>query len=191
MAIKHFTMDTNCIIDVEDARPNGQFVRPLVEMNGSNGVKVAVSAIGASERQRTGGYAKNCSEFKDKLKAIGFDGLELLPPLAYFDICFWDHCVAADETDNLEQRLHEILFPSIEFAWVDFAKARGLPDDAIDKTWRNAKCDVLGLWCHIKHGGGFFVTSDTNFHAVTKKSKLEALGAGAIVYPQDALALAK
>ena len=185
-----FTIDTNCLIDVEDGRPSAPFVRELVSLHGQNGINVATSAIGASERQRAGGYAENFSEFQAKLKAIGFDALELLPPLAYWDICFWDHCVA-NETDTLEKDIHNVLFPNIEFMWVDCANARGLPVEALDKNWRNAKCDVLALWCHIKHGGGVFVTSDGNFHAATKRDKLRALGAGTIAFPEHALALAK
>lgn len=191
MTSKRFTLDTNCIIDIEDARPNKPFVRDLVELHGKDGINVAVSAIGASERQRTGGYARNFSEFREKLKAIGLDHIELLPPLAYWGVCFWDHCVMADGADPLERQIHEILFPNIEFDWVNYAKARELPVDTIDKNWRNAKCDVLALWCHIKHGGGIFVTSDSNFFAETKREKLQALGAGIIAIPLDALALAK
>lgn len=186
-----FTLDTNCLIDVEENRPNAPFIREIVARHGK-GINVAVSAIGASERQRSGRYAQNFSEFKDKLTAIGLQDLELLPPLLYWEICFWDHCVWADEKDTLESQIHAILFPAIEFLWADFAKARGMPVDnpALDKTWHNAKCDVLGLWCHIKHGGGVFVTSDTNFHAVTKQAGLKALGVGVIAYPGDAAALA-
>jgi hypothetical protein len=186
-----FTLDTNCIIDVEEGRPSAPFVRELVGLHGKNGINVAVSAIGASERQRTGGYAQSFSEFQAKLKAVGFDSVELLPPLAYMGICYLDHCVMADENDLLERQIHDPLFSNIEFLWVNYAKARGLPADALDKTWRNAKCDVLALWCHIRHGGGVFVTSDTNFHSDTKREKLRALGAGIIATPQDALALAK
>lgn len=190
-ATSRFTLDMNCLIDVEDERTNGSFIREIVSCHGRNGINVAVSAIGASERQRNKRYAQNFSEFQEKLKAIGFDGLEILLPLAYMDVCFFDHCVMVDETDTLESDIHAVLFPSIEFMWVDYAKARGLPVDALDTNWRNAKCDVLGLWCHIKHGGGIFVTSDGNFHTLTKRDKLKALGVGTIAYPKAAAALAK
>lgn len=191
MISKRFTLDTNCIIDIEDARPNSPFVRGLIDLHGRNGINIAMSAIGASERQRTGGYAKNFSEFREKLKAIGVDHIELLPPLAYWDVCFWDHCVMADGVDTLERQLHDILFPNLEFDWANYATARGLPMDIVDKNWRNAKCDVLALWCHIRHGGGVFVTSDSNFHAETKRARLQALGADVIAMPFDALTLAK
>ncbi|MBU6482635.1 MAG: hypothetical protein KGS09_19100 [Nitrospirae bacterium] len=184
-----FTLDTNCLIDVEEERPNASFIRDLVALHGKNGITVAISSIGASERQRAGGYAQNFSEFQAKLKTIGFEGLEHLPPLAYWNICFFDHCVMSGENNTLEQDIHNVLFPNIEFMWVDYAKARGLAVDSIDKNWRNAKCDVLALWCHIKHDRDVFVTSDLNFHATAKRDKLKALGVGAVAYPKDALRL--
>lgn len=186
-----FTLDTNCIIDMEDARPNAPFIRELVALQGVSGINVAVSSIGTSERQRTGGYAKNFSEFRAKLVASGFDTLELLSPPGYWGLCFWDNFVWADENDALERQIHDILFPRIEFLWSDYAKVHGMPIDSQDKNWRNAKCDVLGLWCHIKHRGDVFVTSDSNFHAETKIEKLRALDAGTIEFPKEALALAK
>jgi hypothetical protein len=185
-----FTLDTNCAIDVEEGRPDAPFIRELVDRHGRN-INVAISAIGASERLRDKSYAKNFSQFQRKMEAIGFEALELLPPLAYIDIFFWDCCVMADETESLERDIHSVLFPNIEFMWVEYAKVRGLPVDAMDRNWRNAKCDVLGLWCHIRHGSGVFVTSDSNFHASTKQDKLRALGAGTIAYPKDAATLAK
>jgi hypothetical protein len=186
-----FTLDTNCLIDVEEGRSNASSIIDLVSLHGRNGINVAVSAVGASERQRTGGYAKSFAEFQTKLNAIGFHGLELLQQLAYWGICYWDYCVAADENDNLEEEIHKVLFPNTEFAWVDYARNRGLPVESPEKKWRNAKCDVLALWCHIKHGGGVFVTSDENFHATSKREKLKPLGVGTVSYPQDALQLAR
>lgn len=186
-----FTLDTNCILDVEDKRPNAPFLRQLVGLHQKDGIVIGVSAIGASERQRAGGYAQSFAEFQAKLKAIGFDALELLRPLAYWDIAYWDYCVGPDENDTLENDIHNVLFPNIEFLWVAYASSRGLSVEAHDSKWRNAKCDVLALWCHIKHRGNVFVTSDSNFHAETKHKRLEALGAKTIAFPMDALALAQ
>lgn len=185
-----FTLDTNCLIDVEENRPDAPFIRELVSYH-QKSINVAVSAIGASERKRNGGYAESFSEFQQKLKVIGFDNIELLLPIAYMDISFWDYGVFADETDTLEQEIHNVLFPNIEFSWVNYANARNLVVDQLDKKWRNAKCDVLTLWCHIKHGGGVFVTNDHNFHAITKQKQLKLLGAGLIAYPKDSLKLIK
>jgi hypothetical protein len=164
-----FTLDSNCLLDVEEERPNAAFIRDLVSLHGKNRINVSISSIGASERQRTGGYARDFSEFQAKLKLIGFENLELLPPLASIDICFLGHCVIADEKDTLEQDIHNLLFPNMQFMWAEYANARGLAVGSINRNWRNAKCDVLTLWYHIKHGGGVFVSSDENFHAATNK----------------------
>lgn len=133
-----FTLDTNCLIDVEEARSNASSIKDLVSLHGQNGINVAVSAVGASERQRTGGYAKSFAEFQTKLNTIGFNRLELLRPLAYWDICYWDYCIVAAENDNLEEEIHKVLFPNIEFAWVAYARNRGLAVESPDKKWRNA-----------------------------------------------------
>jgi hypothetical protein len=57
--------------------------------------------------------------------------------------------------------------------------------DKIDPKWRNAKCDVLALWSHIRFNGDVFVTSDKNFWKQKKKEQLIALGASNILTPQE------
>lgn len=185
-----FTLDTNCVIDVEEGRTNAPLVRQLVKLHRNRSIVVSVSAIGASEKQRIGGYAQTFAEFQDKLKAVGFDSLEVLRPKAYWGIVYWDYCVWADEKDRLERDIHNILFPNIEFIWVEYARVRGLPMDILEPKWLNPKCDVLAMWCHIKQQGDVFVTRDKNFHKPSKKERLRQLGAGIIVNPQEALALA-
>jgi len=186
-----FTLDTNCIIDVEDGRPSRPHVQQLVAVCRERGFPVGVSAIGASERKRNGGYAKTFSEFQEKLKAVGLDSLELLLPPAYADVSYCDYCVCGDENDPLERQIHAVLFPGIPFLWSDCASSQRGPDDVLFRKWKNAKCDVLALWCHITHRGDVFVTSDLNFHAQTKHDRLQSLGGGAIAMPIDALAVAK
>ena len=184
-----FTLDTNCIIDVEDNRACAPYVRTLVDLHRAGQIIVAVSAIGASESLRSGGYAATFSEFQSKLSGINFDSLELLPPRACLGLAYFDYYVLADDSDTLEQDIHTVLFPTIEFLWEDFASARGLPIDGSDKQWRNAKCDVLTLCCYIQHDGDVFVTSDSNFHK--KSSVLSALGAKVIASPQEAVIIAQ
>ncbi len=191
MTKMRFTLDMNCIIDVETNNEISPFVLELVSLHGKNGINVAISKINASERQKERNYANNFSIFREKLAAIGFESLELLPPIAYMDITYIDNCVWSDRSDTLEARIHDILFPGIQFLWPDYVKAHKLPIDLPNNAWRNAKCDVLALWCHIKHGGGVFVTSDRNFHKKTKVKRLQELGAGIITYPKNALALVK
>jgi hypothetical protein len=61
----------------------------------------------------------------------------------------------------------------------------------MEATWRNHKCDVLAMWCHIHYGGDVFVTTDRNFMKASKQQRLEALGAREIQTPCGALSLVR
>ncbi|WP_280291628.1 hypothetical protein [Pseudomonas sp. BN417] len=90
-----------------------------------------------------------------------------------------------------ERRIHELLFPGIEFDWAAYCSARGLDVNAPhrDAKWRNAKCDVQAFWSHAHRNRDIFVTFDKNFHAVSKKPRLIALASGAIETPETAQSL--
>lgn len=53
------------------------------------------------------------------------------------------------------------------------------------ERWRNAKCDVLTVWCHIHYGCDVFVTADGNFHKKGKAGELAQLGCKVIVNPSE------
>jgi len=90
---------------------------------------------------------------------------------------------------KLERKIHNILFPQIEFNYKEFCKKRNinLNNKSLNKKWLNVKCDVLSLWCHIYYNGDIFVTRDNNFYKVTKLKKLIVLGVGYILTPQQAV----
>ena len=174
------TLDTNCIIDLEEDRATAPYIRELIRTQEEGNTNLGVPAISASERKPNGKYATNFAEFQQKIAAVGLGNVNILKPIGYWDVTFWDWCLYADKLDpldaNLEREIHQSLFPEIEFAY----------SGEVDKRWRNAKCDVLALWSHIHYGSGIFVTMDSNFHQKTKKSGLLALGAGEILKPEDA-----
>lgn len=184
------TLDTNCVIDVEEERPNAEHVRRLAGYAESGQVQLCIPSIMASERSPGGNIAQSFEAFQEKLQGLGLAGADLLAPLPYWEIVFWDNCLWGDvDEQELEPRIHEVLFPEVPFSWVDFCKANGLPESSpVEKTrWLNAKCDVLALWSHIFHASDVFVTSDGNFHKATKMPKLVELGAGQILRPQEAV----
>jgi hypothetical protein len=187
-----FSLDTNCLIDLEEGRPNAAAVRALAEAHRNGRADVAVVAISASERQKSGSRLANFDEFKDRLAALDLTHLRILKPMLYWDVGFWDWAYWAEpDMVTLEQKIHAVLFPGVEFEWKDFCSARSRSPDAefTDSKWRNAKCDVQALWSHIYHGRDVFVTGDRGFHAASKRPSLLALGAGRIVSPEDALML--
>jgi len=183
------TLDTNCLIDLEQGGKDARAILALVATHRAGGIDLRLPAISASERQPGGRHLTNFSEFQARVDAAGLGGLRLIEPLAYTDISFWDFCVLGDDAmATLERQIHEILFPNIEFLYVDYCRARGLdPQPAPpDRKWRNAKCDVPVAWSHIYHRGDMLVTNDSQFHKATKKPLLTALGIGTILRPQAA-----
>ena len=186
------TLDTNCIIDLENNARAARYIRALIRMHEDRRINLRVVAISASERKRDRTYAANFSEFKERIAAIGLGGVEILRPILYWGMAYWDWCIwAGHENDpmmELERRVHEILFPEIQFSYKEFCKKNSIDiNGALDPRWRNAKCDVLAMWSHIYYGGDVFVTRDSNFLEPTKKSLLVTLGAGEILEPNEAV----
>ena len=188
------TFDTNCVIDIEESHSTAETLRRLIELATTNSITLCVPAIMASERAKNGVLAPSFAAFKIRLEAVGLEAAEILLPLGYWDITFFDYCLWP-ESDNksLEPRIHDVLFPDIPFSWPDYCTKYQLAADAsfMRTGWLNAKCDVLALWSHIYHDGDVFVTSDRNFHKMSKRPRLKALGANSILYPSDALIRAK
>jgi len=183
------SLDTNCLIDIAEGRPDSVAIRALADAHARGEASVAVVAISASEKQKNGKRLTNFDQFRARLNALALGHLEILRPMLYFDVGFWDWAYMVEaEAEILERKIHDVLFPNVEFQWTDFCSARGWNPDAqpVDDKWRNAKCDVQALWSHIHHGRNVFVTSDAKFHAVTKLPTLISLGAGQILSPQDA-----
>jgi hypothetical protein len=188
-----FTLDTNCVIAVDENRTDAAAVMSLVTAHQKGLADVAVVAIMASERQRAGGYLENFPEFSARLDMLGMSSLGLCLPLGYFDICFWNHCIwSGDEQVQAEEQIHNVLFPDVEYKFADFCAKRGLDPTSAPKErtgkWRNAKCDVQALWSHINAKRDVFVTSDKNFLGV-KRAALIGLGAGRIETPELAVTL--
>jgi hypothetical protein len=189
-----FTLDTNCLVAVDELRPEKSAIDQLIAAHNENRAEVGIVAISASERQKGGGLLENFCLFQDRIKHLGMDGLKLLEPMFYWDISFLDFSLwVDDEMLDLEKKIHEILFPKVEFDWIDYAKARDLDPDSLitEKRWRNAKCDVQAFWSHAFRKRTVFVSSDKNFHASTKKPLLLALAGGRIEYPENAAELLK
>ncbi|MGH8246730.1 MAG: hypothetical protein ACREUU_09890 [Gammaproteobacteria bacterium] len=187
-----FTLDTNCIIAVDESRSEAAFIRELVQAHKAGVAAVGLVAISASERQQAGGHIENFSEFKERVAKLGLGDLDLLEPMLYWDVTFWDFCLWCDEPmEELERGIHEVLFPGIPFLWVDYCAANGLDPkaDHPDRKWRNAKCDVQAFWSHAYRKRDVFVTSDRNFHTNSRKSSLIALAGGRIETPESAVTL--
>jgi hypothetical protein len=187
-----FTLDSNCIISIDEGGQDAALLRRLTGAHAAGKAQVAVVAIAAAEKQRTGSYLDNFDAFRDRLAALDLARLEILKPLACFNISFSGWCIEADDAmAALEREIHDILFPQSEFSWQDFAYANDLDPDSLSPygDWRSRKCAVLEIWSHIHHKRDVFVTADDEFHKPAKKAALFALGAGQIERPAQAVSL--
>ena len=177
------------MIDLENHADTAAALSQLVRLAKSGAIRLRIVAISASEKQQSVPI-ENFTQFQERLSEVGLGGCEILSPMGYLPLCFVGHVLCMDE-NALENGIHKILFPHIEFDYASYCHSKGIniTSDLIDAKWANKKCDVQCYWSHCYHGGGVFVTSDENFHKSSKKSRLEQLGNSRISRPADALAL--
>jgi hypothetical protein len=189
--MRTFTLDSSCIEAIDEGRAEVQFIRMLAEAHSAGKAKVAVVALSAAEKHQFGSYFDDFDAFRDHLAALDLAQLEILKPMAYFDISFPDWSIEADETMQvLETKIHHILFPQTEFTWEDYCEEHGIdPSFSPRGDWRKFKCNVQSLWAHIQSKRDVFVTTDENFHKAVIKPALISLGAGHIEHPKQAVAM--
>lgn len=181
------TLDTNCIVALDENRePAASSLRRLLAAHTAGTVQLRLVANSASERQRTGPYLENFSQFQQRLADLQLDHLEILLPPATLDVAYLDQMVLlGDDEHLLLERIHEALFPTHPFEFQDAVNAAppGTDLEVIERKWRNRRLDAEAMWCHIHYSGDVFVTTDENFFKETKKPQLAALGARLILTP--------
>jgi hypothetical protein len=185
-----FTLDTNCLIAVEQQRlSEAPAVEQLVRRHRAGEVVVRLVATTAAENQLDGTMASNFSYFQQRMRGLGLDDLEILRPVCCLDLSYSDWCVIGHDTTAQEvEQLHTILFPTAQFSYQE-AVPYDLDDQAraaAERKWRNRQLDVLILHTHIQARGDVFVTSDANYRKLGKAARLAALGARTVLAPADA-----
>ncbi|THV17120.1 hypothetical protein [Rhizobium rhizophilum] len=160
-----FTLDTNCIIDVDESRPAAPSVQALLSAWAVGNVDLALVASSASERQQGGLYLSNFETFDQRRNALGFGGIPLLPSMARWNLSFFGQSLyGSPEGLEREALIYGALFPSSPFEWADYARAKGVAVDDLGSSaharWRNQILDAQALWAHDHAGRQVFVTSD-------------------------------
>ena len=188
-----FTLDTHYLSAPDGEVKESEAIRALAAAHEADRADVALVALSiAASRHPTAPLIKDFDEFGEALDRHGLLRIDLLPPMAYFDIAFpkWN-LLPTEEMEDIEHEIHSILYPSIHYAWRDYRKAHQLEETAPlkESPWRAAKCDVQMMLAHIEGGRDVFVTGREIFHRDLKKRQLIALGAGNIVYPAEAVAM--
>lgn len=110
-----FTLDTNCIIDLENESAFAQPLRRLIEAHKDGIASVALPSIAASELQKGGTYLESFDEFTVRVQAAGLGDLPLVQPIACWNIGFYGQGYWANGgMIELEKRIHE-MHPDIAF----------------------------------------------------------------------------
>ncbi|MFC1437393.1 hypothetical protein ABUW04_03915 [Streptacidiphilus sp. N1-10] len=186
-----FTLDTNCIIAVEEPRPATEAVLELVARQRTGTAVVRLVATTAAENQRDGTVLDNFARFQERLRGLNLEDLEILAPVAVCDLTYLDWCVFAhDEAEAEARQLHDVLFPTMPYDHPE-AVPEGLAEDErlrAERKWRNRQLDVLVLHTHIMARADVFVTTDKGFYKTGRRERLAALGAPVVLTPSDALA---
>jgi hypothetical protein len=75
-----FTLDHNCLIDLDEGRPNAEFVREIVASARMEKHVICIPASAAAERRPDGSTADSFNVYKSRLARLGLDGAEILLP---------------------------------------------------------------------------------------------------------------
>lgn len=184
------TFDNNALVNLENGTGQIVALRELRTLHKAGKIRICIPAMASSENQKGNVTFSNYDQFIEFLKKTDLDDAEELLPVGFFDVTFWDHCLFEDDM-QLDRAIHDILFPGVEYDHDNYNDETATSSDGVSKTWRNVKCDVQSLWCHIHYVADIFVTEDRNFHKATKKPELLKLGAKRIDRPAEALAFLK
>jgi hypothetical protein len=172
--IPSFTLDHNCIIDVEKENPNPEELarRPhilsLLVLQKKKLVQLAIGIASASERLKDQGYPNDIGNFESRIAKLGFGDCLTNPVLGTWGMTFWGHFVWSGPSEQARELLiFKTLFPGIEPDWQKTAQIAGVnPNDKTStpyKNWRNRVLDTKAYWGHDHSGIDYFVSSDTNF----------------------------
>lgn len=190
------TLDWNCVIEVEEQRPQARHVLELVDYHRAGRFDVALLAASASENTRSKRFPGNAGLFSQRVAALGWQDLPLVPMPGVWGLTYWDYCFSIEDSAQFQEdidALWQIIAPRIARNPQEYlAEGSALTDDAIQSEalskWRNTWCDVISAYSHIHAGRDLFVTNNTRDfqdHA----NKLATFGMKHICTPEKALSV--
>lgn len=169
------TLDTNCLVDVDEDRPAQGDVLSLIEAARRGEADLAMLASSASERQPGGRHFDRLADFKKRMTAIGVGDITLLRPIARHCLSFQGFGIMSEEVAVCRERLiFTTLFPTTPPRWSDFAAMSGLDQkdlrSAVAWKWRNCLGAAQAFWAHEHAKRNVFVTSDGAFSRLRNKT---------------------
>src|SRR2546421_10030648 len=92
-ATPKLTLDTNCIIAVEQHEASEQSILNLRRLHDQGSVRLRLVAASASERQVRGRPVRTFNDWVTYVSDLGFDDLDILKPIAILGIGIYGQAV--------------------------------------------------------------------------------------------------
>ena len=189
------SLDWNCVIEVEEDRPQASNVTELIKLHRAERFEVALLAASASENTKSKRFPGNADVFNRRISALSWQDLPLVPMPSITGLSYIDFSYVVEDGKKFERDMDAIwtvIAPNIPPKPVDhLPDGMQLDDDAIQSVelskWRNTWCDVISAYSHIHAGRDVFVTNNTKDFQ-KKASALARLGMEHISTPATALA---
>jgi hypothetical protein len=182
----NITLDMNCIIGLESEEVATTCLREIVAFHNIKKINIKIPGISAAEKLSNGGKLKSFLDFKKRIDKLSIRKFTILRPFAIWDMTYFDYCIFPDdEMIEFDKKIQKIIFPQIPIC---------LPSDYQENKiikWKNARCDVVSMWCHIYYSGDIFVTSDRHFLKEKVKNDLQKIGSKNILSPTETLEFIK
>lgn len=189
------TLDWNCVIEVEEDRPQAPHVVDLINCHRQGQFEVALLAASASENSKSKRFPGSAKLFQDRVSTLGWQDLPLVTMPGIPGLSYWDFCYYVDDGESFERdmdALWSVIAPKVPREPSEHLPFGALiTDDAIQSEplskWRNTWCDVISAYSHIHDGRDVFVTNNTR--DFQKNSEvLSRLGMKHIYTPAETLA---
>lgn len=163
------TLDWNCVIEVEEDRPQASHVADLIKWHRRGSLEVGLLAASASENSKSQRFPGSAKLFHERVSKLGWSDLPLIPMPAVTGLCYWDFSYTVRDAATFEREKDEIwkaIAPNISSKPSDHLTAGvRLTDDSIQsfelRKWRNIWCDVISAYSHIKDCRDVFITNNT------------------------------
>lgn len=186
------TLDWNCVIEVEESRPQAACVLDLIRAHREGEIEVALLAASASENTKSKSFPGNSSIFKDRVAQLGWDDLPLVPMPAIYGLSYFDFCFYVGDGEAFERDMDAIwreIAPNVPRKPSEhLMDGQALDDDVIQSEmlakWRNTWCDVISAYSHIYAARDIFVTNNTKDFQ-KNAIKLASLGMKYISTPSE------
>lgn len=163
------TLDWNCVIEVEEDRPQAAHVVDLINRHRQGQFEVALLAASASENSKSKRFPGSAKIFKNKVSALGWQDLPIVPMPGITGLSYWDFCYYVDDGEKFERDMDALwsaIAPKVPREPSEhLIFGASMTDDLIQSEplskWRNAWCDVISAYSHIHDCRDVFVTNNT------------------------------